>query len=290
MNGSCLKDTMPLPENAFKDFHDLYICDKMYVAVIKMGFDMYPGMHAHDGYEFIMPITDMPYICIDGKLVSCPKHKFLPINPWQSHGVAQKMEKIRFADVVIDRIYMEEIYYSLCGKKLNRLKNKAVDLDFEIKNILKKFIDEAKSAGLGRDMVLQSLCCQFSIEVIRKVCNDNAEDNPKVDDINKKKVEKVAGYMNDCYSKDCSLDCLAEMAGMSKYHLIRFFRQIMGKSPYDYLIDIRIEKAKKLLMNRDISVADIAAKCGFNHASHFSYVFRKRIGISPGRFREMLRL
>ncbi len=126
--------------------------------------------------------------------------------------------------------------------------------------------------------------------MIRKVCNDNAEDNPKVDDINKKKVEKVAGYMNDCYSKDCSLDCLAEMAGMSKYHLKRFFRQIMGKSPYDYLIDIRIEKAKKLLMNRDISVADIAAKCGFNHASHFSYVFRKRIGISPGRFREMLRL
>ncbi len=289
MGGVNSKVTMPFPENAFKDFHNIYLSENMYAAIIKIGFDMYPGTHAHDGYEFLMPITDMPYVCIDDKVISCSKNTVLPINPWQRHGIAQKSEKIRFIDVVVDRLYIEEVYRSLCGESLKRLKNETVNASFEIQSIIKRFVEEAKENGLGRDMMMKSLCCQFSIQVIRSLCSGIKENSPKSDGINENKIAGVLDYLNGCYYKDCSVDSLAEIAGMSKYHLIRFFRQMTGKSPYDYLLDIRIAKAKDLLLKKDLPITNIAVKCGFNYASHFSYVFKKRMGISPGKFREMLR-
>ncbi len=74
---------------------------------------------------------------------------------------------------------------------------------------------------------------------------------------------------------------------MSPYHFIRIFKNETGKTPYEYLVDIKIEKACSLLRRSNLSVTEICFLCGFNSSSHFSTVFKQKIGVSPSMYRQL---
>jgi AraC-like DNA-binding protein len=81
---------------------------------------------------------------------------------------------------------------------------------------------------------------------------------------------------------------LAELArgcGLSAGHFTRAFRQSFGMAPHQWLLTLRVKRAKKQLLNLDTSLADIAIDCGFADQSHFTRVFRKQIGATPGQWR-----
>jgi AraC family transcriptional regulator len=81
---------------------------------------------------------------------------------------------------------------------------------------------------------------------------------------------------------------LAETSGLSLSHFSRAFRQSTGLSPHQYLLTRRIERAKSLLSDPNLSVAEIAVNVGFAQQNHFARVFRKHTGLSPNEFRRQL--
>ena len=70
----------------------------------------------------------------------------------------------------------------------------------------------------------------------------------------------------------------------------RVFKQIMGVPPAQFLRDIRVSEACRLLANTDMSVQDIAEKCGFNCASYFIHVIKKQLGVTPLEYRKANRM
>ncbi|MGY8663798.1 AraC family transcriptional regulator [Bradyrhizobium sp. UFLA05-109] len=84
---------------------------------------------------------------------------------------------------------------------------------------------------------------------------------------------------------DLSLADLANDCGLSASHFSRAFRQSTGLSPHQWLQQRRIEQAKNLLANRNLSLSEIALSCGFADQSHFTRVFTNLVGISPGVWR-----
>jgi AraC-like DNA-binding protein len=78
---------------------------------------------------------------------------------------------------------------------------------------------------------------------------------------------------------------LARECGLSASHFTRAFRQSFGMAPHQWLLTLRVERAKKQLLNLDTSLADIAMDCGFADQSHFTRVFSKQIGATPGQWR-----
>jgi AraC family transcriptional regulator len=81
------------------------------------------------------------------------------------------------------------------------------------------------------------------------------------------------------------LDHLAMLAGMSKFHFAKSFRQAMGIPPHQYLVQARMEKARGLLGDEMMSLAQIASRVGYSDAGQFASQFRKRIGLSPAQYR-----
>ena len=80
---------------------------------------------------------------------------------------------------------------------------------------------------------------------------------------------------------------LADELHISPTHLSRLFRQYTGFSPYDYVIAVRISKAKEYLLTTDKSITDIAYLTGFNSQANFIYCFKNHEGMSPGKFRKL---
>jgi AraC family transcriptional regulator len=94
--------------------------------------------------------------------------------------------------------------------------------------------------------------------------------------------------LQDCIlanlASDFSLHDLAELVDLSPRHLCRSFKQATGTSPYQYILNERIERSKALLRMGTTSVAEVALSVGFSNQSHFTDAFRKRTGTTPGGF------
>lgn len=99
-------------------------------------------------------------------------------------------------------------------------------------------------------------------------------------------INWVIKYFSVHYQENISLDEIIESVGMSKSHFIRLFRQYTDHTPMDYLNLYRIEKAKALLFQSDLSVKEISFKMGFNDEFYFSRLFKKHVGISPLNYRK----
>lgn len=101
------------------------------------------------------------------------------------------------------------------------------------------------------------------------------------------KIDKTRQYLNRSYRTAITIDELSELAGMDKYSLIRRFHERVGMTPQKYLINLRINFAKKLLRSRK-TIADIAAECGFYDQSHFTKSFKAYAGVTPIIYRRGL--
>ncbi|WP_312016802.1 helix-turn-helix transcriptional regulator [Bradyrhizobium japonicum] len=83
---------------------------------------------------------------------------------------------------------------------------------------------------------------------------------------------------------------LASLAGLSQFHFVRAFKNSVGLSPYQYVLSERVRAAKELLLNRNLSIADVALAVGFSDASQVNRAFRKLIGATSTVFRRQLGL
>jgi AraC family transcriptional regulator len=97
---------------------------------------------------------------------------------------------------------------------------------------------------------------------------------------------QVLDFIEANLDQDIRLEDLAQVSGLSKYYFSRLFKQTMEIPPHQYIIRRRIERAKGLLKQTKMSIADVSLASGFGHQSHLSYHFKRIVGISPKAFRK----
>jgi AraC family transcriptional regulator len=92
-----------------------------------------------------------------------------------------------------------------------------------------------------------------------------------------------------CFDSDLSLQALANESGYSRVHFVRMFKAATGSSPHNYLLKLKLERARELLKNPSMPLIDIALDCGFSSHSHLSRLFHKFVGVTPSAYRRSLR-
>lgn len=100
-----------------------------------------------------------------------------------------------------------------------------------------------------------------------------------------RRVRRVQEYINANYRQELRLSELASLAGMAPTAFSRFFRTRTGRTVSDYIIDMRIGHAARLLLDTTMTSAEICFECGFNNISNFNRLFRKKRNCSPMEFR-----
>lgn len=99
-------------------------------------------------------------------------------------------------------------------------------------------------------------------------------------------VEQIVSYFEDHYSEKISLDTIAENMYLSPFYISRIFKSETGDTPIRHLINIRLERARELLVQGEMSVQEVAAAVGYEDAYHFSKLFKKYYGKSPSQLRK----
>ena len=94
-------------------------------------------------------------------------------------------------------------------------------------------------------------------------------------------ISEVLAYLERHYAKPLAVEDLAGVAGMSPTSLFHLFKEIMDRSPIDYLIHLRIDKARQLLRRGGMRVGEVSAAVGFNDSNYFARQFRRITGHSP---------
>jgi len=94
-------------------------------------------------------------------------------------------------------------------------------------------------------------------------------------------------YIENHFTEEITLETLSQRINLSVYHFTRLFKKYTGSSPYQYILDHRINYSKKLLHTTNDSIENIAFASGFNSLSHFTTTFKKRIKLTPNQFRRI---
>lgn len=98
-----------------------------------------------------------------------------------------------------------------------------------------------------------------------------------------RRIVQAKLFIDGNYANNIDLDNIADEAYFSKFHFIRQFKKIYGKTPHQYLTIVRIEKAMQLLRT-DIPVSDVCYSVGFESLSAFSGLFKRSVGLTPSQY------
>ena len=136
-----------------------------------------------------------------------------------------------------------------------------------------KFYAESLITGLAAHVIQFYTVQKSSLDL-------NVGDNFKI----RQAIEYIHAHLNE----DLSLDAIALTLGISKYHFCRLFKQSTGLTPWQYVIQLRITAAKKLLAKPNLSIAQISRQLGYSTQGQFTNFFRKHTGFSPTNYRQKL--
>lgn len=148
---------------------------------------------------------------------------------------------------------------------------------------LNRLLDEIQDAQESYETI-----CQNIIEIlIVKLQREKKFTIAKTESQNmNKSVAFIKHYINQNYREDITLDTLAEVGHMNKYHLAHSFKRDIGISPIEYLNSVRIREAKILLESTDYTISEIAGINGFSSQSFFTQAFKRKTSITPSGYRK----
>jgi AraC-like DNA-binding protein len=238
-------------------------------------------------FLFLMPFCPMPDIVIGRNRISMPLCSVLPCNPLQ-HFYTKNPEipDFRAAVIYISNELLLDTAQSLYGSRSLAFRETAFSCSPRLKTYMMAFIEECQMHTLGCDLMLETYAQQMAITILRESQHSHGDALlPSRDYRDKASVLKAVEYLYDNYLNKITLSDLAKEINYSPYHFLRLFQKHTGKSPAAFLLDIKLEKARRMLEDTRFSVSQVSDLCGFGSLSHFSNTFAKHMGLTPTEYK-----
>ncbi|MBL1175209.1 helix-turn-helix domain-containing protein [Pantanalinema sp. GBBB05] len=150
-----------------------------------------------------------------------------------------------------------------------------------IQTILLTLRQEAEMAGMGSPLLVDSLKTALAVHLLRHYCVTRPKLSSYSNGLPQVTLTLVKEYINNHLHQDLKLAELAAIAQLSPYHFLRLFKQSIGITPHQYILQCRLNQAKHLLHHTELSIVEIATQTGFCDQSHLTRYFKRCMGVTP---------
>lgn len=168
----------------------------------------------------------------------------------------------------------------------------STDAKQEVMKQCYEMIAENEACQVGKYFMLKARLMQILLIMLREIVDTpkSKQKGCNFESYNRSyAVKKIVNYLNENYEQKISLDQIAHNMYLSPVYISKIFKEETGESPINYLIKIRLEKARDILENLEGgSIKNIANAVGYDDVYHFSKLFKKYYGISPQNYRKQL--
>ena len=241
--------------------------------------------HIHEGFCVGIVEQGARVICRGGASTVIPEEGLFVINPGESHACKSLEEGHSYFIVCVEGAYMAAIAAQISEQAaiVPHFKDVLLHDDKLVAEIRRFFaLAEQTSSSLERESVLDSFLSTLIMQY-----GDAPPITCRVGS-HVRAMKRVCEFIRMNYSQDLSLKQLSRVACLSPYYFQRLFLENIGVSPHDYLVQVRIRKARELL-SEGHSIAGVAFETGFVDQSHFTSCFKGSTGITPGGYIAALR-
>ncbi len=262
--------------------------DELEISSALTQTEHYPT-HAHPEQFQLELVVDGETECgIGRRRYAVPQASFSTVNPAVEHyNVTQRWKYALF--IIFPRHTLDEtawhIYRSWSRPVVFSDVVAPCTTDLAtIVNLL--FLEVSRPNSPGRRLLIDTALVQLSVILLRTLHgNYSGRAVASHTTAAQTQIGRAVDLIHSDFHIDLSLDDLASVAAMSRYHFLRCFKTYVGSTPYAYLQQVRLQRAAVQLRDSAQSITGIALSCGFTSPSRFSSAFRRRYGCTPSAYR-----
>ncbi len=251
--------------------------------------------HAHSNLELAYILSGAGRYLVDGITYEVKQGDLLVCNPGVMHqsivtNPADSTLEFVVGITDIHLLNMPENTIELPGG--GHILSLSSEIKKEISRCCYEIIEENASTQPGRYYLIQAQMMKMLILIYRAISGTAVQESMGMAFESYSKsyvVKKIVQHLRENYAQHISLDQIAHNMYLSPVYISKIFKEKTGDSPINYLIKLRLAKAKELLVEGKDSIKTIAASVGYDDVYHFSKLFKKHYGISPLNFRKSMR-
>jgi AraC family transcriptional regulator len=201
---------------------------------------------------------------------------------WLQHRDPAELVKLRLAPAFVRGIVADLVAN---GASQVQLLDNFGTLDARIEDLARRLVAETRDEALGSRLYAESLATELVVHLLRHYSTPARLDNGTATVLPRYKMRRVTDYIDENLREDLTLGDMSATLSMSPYHFAHAFRHTVGLAPHRYVVLRRVELARRLLRETDLSITEIAHQVGYSNQSSFSVVFHRVTGCSPRNFR-----
>lgn len=255
----------------------------VYISVAKCDGDFVSTPHDHACTEIFYMTGGRGSFLIDGQSYPVEADDLLVINSRVQHCETGDTEApLEYIALGVDGL---ELTVSDEQKQFHLFHFQKADSPLQ--TYLQDMLQEIEKKAPGYDII-----CQHLLEVVVTRAVRSSQSSARVvPSGNKvsKECSAIRRYIDAHFKENLTLDQLAAMVHINKYHMVHSFTKAYGISPINYLLSLRLQESRYLLQATDHSMSQIAQIVGFSSPCYFSQVFHKAMGMSPREYRNTYR-
>jgi len=264
-------------------------------VAVRTALNSFEGTVSSSGLSIKLPLNGVEHYRIGKSEYAIQPGNFLLVNKGQEIGCRLKSKQnIESICIYLDSALYTEIHerlhskdpldFSSASHEVPVLPEKYYMLDCELSESLRRLSHQKSLDTLTEEdfILLTEKLAFHQLDQKRMISSIEA-----LNYITKKelliRLRTARSFIFDNYDRDINLDDIAQVSYLSKYHLLRSFKDVYKITPYQALLKRRIDKAAELL-RQEHRIQDVAIRCGFNDRRSFSRVFKKMHGVTPSNF------
>ncbi|NSW90495.1 MAG: helix-turn-helix domain-containing protein [Firmicutes bacterium] len=251
----------------------------------------------HEFFEMVYIKKGNAVFEISGKVADIGPNSIIIIKPRQPHKFIVKSKggcefivfNFKFENRVnneVAEISLEDFLNFLRGKETGPFITLKVNAKNDIIILLDRILTEKKNNDIGSEFLNYLLMLELFVLISRALKmeweNSIKGKSNKLNEV----IQAAVNFINNNYERDISLKDISKYVFLSQSYFARAFKEIKGVSPINYLIKVRVERAKELLAGTSRKVGDIAISVGFSNQQRFNEIFKKYTGMTPLQYRK----